>query len=54
MGLRQICITYVPRSQNKASDSLANFARRTMNWLGPGPVETLPIAHDDCKDLVIE
>lgn len=57
MSLRQTCITHVPRSQNKASDSLAIFAReegQTMTWLGSGPVETLAIAHDDCKDLVIE
>ena len=39
-SLREVCITHVNRSQNKVSDSLANFARiegRTMTWLGSGP-----------------
>ena len=36
LSLRQTCITHVSRSQNKASHSLAMFARsegRTMTWL---------------------
>ena len=57
LNLRHSCITLVPRCQNKASDSLAKFATvegRTITWLGSGPVETLEIVHDDCKDIVIE
>lgn len=57
MSLRQTCITHVSRSQNKASDMLASFARthgRTMTWLGAGPSEVLEITSDDCKDIVIE
>mgnify|MGYP000988840899 CR=1 FL=1 len=36
LSLRKFCITHVPRSQNKASDKLASFARsegRTITWL---------------------
>lgn len=57
MSPRQTCITHVSRSQNKASDMLASFARthgRTMTWLGAGPSEVLEITSDDCKDIVIE
>ena len=57
LSLRQTCITHVSRSQNKASDSLAVFARihgRTMTWLGSGPEETLVIVADDGKDPLIE
>ena len=55
-GLRQTCITHVSHAQNKASDSLARFARiegRTMTWLGSGPEEVLGISLDDCKDIII-
>ncbi|KAM3214170.1 hypothetical protein ACQJBY_066545 [Aegilops geniculata] len=57
LGLRKTCISHISRTQNKASDSLASFARtqgRTMTWLGAGPVEVVEIASNDCKDLVIE
>ena len=56
MRLRQTCVTHVVRAQNKASDSLARFARvegRTMTWLGSGPDEVLGISLDDCKDIII-
>lgn len=39
MCLRDSCITHVTRTQNRVSDSLANFAHsegRTMTWLGSG------------------
>ena len=57
LGLRKTCISLISRSQNKASDSLAVFARihgKTMTWLGSGPEETLVIVADDCKDSMIE
>ena len=55
MGLRKTCISHIVRSQNKASDCLAKFARiegMTMTWLGAGPVEVVEIASNDCKDFV--
>ena len=57
MGLRKTCISHIVRSQNKASDCLAKFARtegRTMTWLGAGPVEVVEIASNHCKDFVID
>ena len=57
MGLRKTCISHIVRSQNKASDCLAKFARtqgRTLTWLGSGPNEVVEIASLDCKDIVIE
>ncbi|VAI49470.1 unnamed protein product [Triticum turgidum subsp. durum] len=57
MGLRKTCISHIVRSQNKASDCLAKFARtqgRTLTWLGAGPDEVVEIAFYDCKDVVIE
>ena len=57
MRLRQTCVTHVVREQNKASDSLARFARvegRTMTWLGSGPDEVLGISLDDCNDIISE
>ena len=57
LSLRQTCISHIVRSQNKASDILAVFARsqgRTMTWLGAGPVEVVEIALNDCKDVMIE
>lgn len=56
-GLRLSCITHVHRCQNKASDSLARFARtenRTMKWLGPGPAEVVEVANKDCMTTIIE
>ncbi|VAI39971.1 unnamed protein product [Triticum turgidum subsp. durum] len=55
MRLRQTCVTHVLRVQNKASYSLARFARvegRIMTWLGSGPDEVLGIFLDDCKDII--
>ncbi|KAM3254107.1 hypothetical protein ACQJBY_047932 [Aegilops geniculata] len=57
MGLSKTCISHIDRSQNKASDCLAKFARtqgRTLTWLGAGPDEVVEIASYDCKDVVIE
>ncbi|VAI23793.1 unnamed protein product [Triticum turgidum subsp. durum] len=57
LSLRQTCITHISRSRNKASDSLARFARvdrRTMTWLGSGPEDVLEIVFEDCKHIVIE
>ena len=56
-GLRETCVTHVCRSQNKASDNLATFARlerRTMTWLASGPPETLDFVQADCTDTLIE
>ncbi|XBI99227.1 hypothetical protein VPH35_019342 [Triticum aestivum] len=55
--LRETCITHVSRSQNKASDCLAKFARvsqRTVTWLRSGPPSVLDLVQDDCKDLLNE
>ncbi|KAM3354645.1 hypothetical protein ACQJBY_025391 [Aegilops geniculata] len=57
LSLGQTCISHIVRSQNKASDMLAVFARsqgRTMTWLGAGPDELMEIASDDCKGILIE
>ncbi|KAM3310280.1 hypothetical protein ACQJBY_031145 [Aegilops geniculata] len=57
LGLRKTCISRIARTQNKASDCLASFARiqgRTMTWLGAGPVEVVEIASMDCNEVVIE
>ncbi|KAM3254699.1 hypothetical protein ACQJBY_048274 [Aegilops geniculata] len=54
--LLQTCITHIFRSQNKASDVLALFARsqgRTMTWLGAGPDELMEIVSLDCKYILI-
>lgn len=57
MSLRQTCITHVVRSRNKASYSLALFARsqgRTMTWLGAGPDELMEIVSLDYKNILNE
>lgn len=57
LTLRQVCITHVPRSQNKAADGLASFGRitgRTMTWLNLGPADVLEVVAEDCKEPVIE
>ena len=57
MSLREVCITHVNRSQNKVSDSLANFARiegRTMTWLGSGPHVSIELAAMDCTSVEFE
>ena len=54
LSLRESCITHISRSQNRVSDSLANFARtkgRTMTWLGSGPEKTVQLAADDCNSM---
>lgn len=56
-GLGDYCITHVTRTQNKASDRLASFARiedRTITWIGSGPPEVLELAISEPKDIVIE
>ena len=57
LSLRQTCITHVVRTQNKACERLALFARsqgRTMTWLGAGPDEVMNIVTLDCKNTLIE
>uniref|UniRef100_A0A8I6X4B7 RNase H type-1 domain-containing protein n=1 Tax=Hordeum vulgare subsp. vulgare TaxID=112509 RepID=A0A8I6X4B7_HORVV len=57
MTLRRTCITLIPRSQNKARDKLASFARiegRTFTWVGFGPDDVLEIVQEDCKNLILE
>lgn len=57
LSLRQSCIIHIARTQNKASDALASFARlqgRTMTWLGAGPDEVMEIVSLDCNDFLIE
>ncbi|XBI40051.1 hypothetical protein VPH35_124708 [Triticum aestivum] len=57
LSLPQFYIIHIARTQNKASDALASFARlqgRTMTWLGAGPDEVMEIASLDCNDFLIE
>lgn len=57
MSLRETCITHVNQSQNKVSDSLANFARmegRTMTWIGSGPPIAVELALADCNNFLVE
>ncbi|XBI31476.1 hypothetical protein VPH35_055039 [Triticum aestivum] len=54
MGLRKTSITHVSRTQNKVSNSLANFARmegRTMTWIGSGPPEAIELNSFDCNPV---
>ena len=54
LSLHESCITHISRSQNRVSDSLANFAHtkgRTKTWLGSGPEETVQLAADDCNSM---
>lgn len=56
LTLRGNCITHIRRSQNKVSDSLANFARRegrTMTWIGSGPSCALELAAADCNSTML-
>lgn len=57
LSLRENSIPHVSRSQNKVSDSLANFTRvegRTMTWIGSGPSIAVELASADCNLLVVE
>lgn len=54
LSIRRTSITHISRSQNKVSNSLANFARlegRTMTWLGCGPPEAIELNNIDCNFL---
>lgn len=52
LSLRGTSITHISRSQNKVSNSSANFARlegRTMTWLGCGTPEAIEPNNIDCN-----